>query len=305
MSVTGIWKLDKVVLPSSVVFSQVESGDWNAGIQSMLERPAGHPFPMFTAVQEQQPELQFQTSQLATLLGAIGVGGASLGSTTSYLKAGATTGSAARDASSHRTITIAESVGYWSRITLPHNGKGTADVVIAANYNGTNDPFVHAAGTTLAGNLTATEFFGAGPASLNGSDIGAIKEITIESGVRLIREGGGSELWPTWTSIQEGEPVVTIRTLHAVNWATLGLSGLALNGTSGLTFFARKYAANGRRVSNATAEHIKFVCALGSALPVSTSGQTTSPVSDTLRCQLVAADDSSVPLTGTTASAIT
>jgi hypothetical protein len=85
----------------------------------------------------------------------------------------------------------------------------------------------------------------------------------------------------------------------------MGLSGTALNGSTGLTFYARKFAQNGNRTADATAEHIKFVGALGTAFPIDSNGEQSSPISDTLVCELLSASDSVAPLIGTTASAIT
>ena len=57
-------------------------------------------------------------------------------------------------------------------------------------------------------------------------------------------------------------------------------------------------------VANATAEHIKFTGLLGSAVPIDSSGQGTSPISHTFRCELVAPDDSTLPLTINTGATI-
>ncbi len=104
--------------------------------------------------------------------------------------------------------------------------------------------------------------------------------------------------------MQRRTPKVTIKTLENVNWATLGLAGTALNGSTGLVFYGRKYSAQGR-VANATAEHIKFTGLNGSAIPMDSDGQDSSPISDTLVCELISASDSVLPLTLNAASAIT
>lgn len=304
MSISTLHKLDKIVLPSSVEFNVLRNQRWTAGIESLIERPAGHVHPMFRATLSQKPVLEFSTPELGVLLGAIGVGGAAVGSVATFFKKAAVTGNDARNSGTHRKITIASSCGYWTNLRLPHNAAGEAQVVLTAVYDGTNAPFAYAGSQNLSGNLAQGSFFGAGPVSINGTLIPGIKEISIDSGVRLIQEGASSEVFDTFVGVEMTEPKITIKTLEMVNWATLGLAGTALDGTNGVLFYARKFAANGARVADATTEHILFVGLLGSAFPVDSDGQQSSPITDTLVCELVSGSDSLLPLVGTVGSAI-
>lgn len=299
-------KIDKIVLPSSVEFSQLANTDVQAGLQMLKVKPAGHPHTMFVANQKQEPLINFTTPQIATLLGAIGVGGAGIGNTSYvYYKVATQTGSVARATTSHHRLGIAEALGYWSTIRLPHNGHGDADVILAPVYDGSNDPVVYAGTQALSGNLTAAENFGAGTAGVNGTELPGVQNIEISSGITLIRAGGESIEWDTFIGVEMTDVVVTITFNQAVNWGSMGLVGTALDGTDGLEFFARKYAANGSRVANATAEHIYFQATDGKAIPVNTTGEGSSLTSDTLQIECIAADDASVPLAVTLNSAIT
>lgn len=301
----SIWKLDKLVLPSSVEFSLVTQSRWGAEIQSMVEYPAGHVHPMFRANREQRPVLEFTTPQLKTLLQNIGVGGASLGSTASYFKAATATGNAARNATSHKKITIASSLAHWTSISLPHNGRAEANVVLTAVYDGSNDPFVYAGSQALSGNLATDEYFGLGPVAINGTNLPGVQSIEISSGVKLIQAGESSSLWDTFVGIEQTAPTITIRTFEMVNWgALLDIEGVALNGSDGLVFWARRYAAGGSRIANGTSSHIKFVGLNGSAIPVDSNGQDSGPITDTLKIELVSASDSVAPLTGAVDQAI-
>lgn len=295
-----LWKLDKLVMPSSVEFHQIHRQSWSAGIQSMLEYLAGHPHPMFTANQRQQPTLSFTTSQIDTLLTNIGVGGAAVGSTASYFKKVTETGSVARATLEHERMTIAESTVYWTTIRLPHNGRAEADVVMVITYDGSNEPFVYAGSVALSGNLSVGGYWGLGPCSVNGTSITGPQDVTIESGIKLIQEGDASELYDTFCGIEMTAPKVTLRTINRVNWGSiLGLNGLALNGTTGMVVFARKYTANGTRVANGTNGHIKFIGLNGHAVPQDSSGENSGLVSDTCVFNLVSGSDSILPLTGT------
>jgi hypothetical protein len=306
MPISTVHKLDKVLCTTPALdLSQIISARMSSETQMLIDRPAGHPHPLFSSIQSQRPVCEFSTSDLGTVLAAVGVGGAALATGIMYLKLGAATGSASRVGTSHIALSIAEGVIYWTRISLPHNGQGTVDVVLAANYDGVNNPVVATASVPLSGNLADSFHFGAGPVAVNGVAIPGVQSIEISSGVQLLTEGGESELWDTFTGIELTEPTIVVQTREAVNYGTFGLTGTILNGTTGITAFARKFAANNGRVANITAEHVKFVGALGAAIPQDTSGEGTSLTTDSILFQLVAPSDSTLPLVVTNNQAIT
>lgn len=306
MSISTLHRLDKIVFPSSVVIDHMSNQRWNAGIESMLEHPAGHIYPMFRANQRQRPTIEFSTPQLSILLAACGVGGAAMGATSTYFKKATTTGSVARATTEHSRIVINSLILYWTQIRLPHNGKAEVQCVIAANYDGSNLPFVFTGGSVaLAGNLSAGEFFGLGPVAINNTNLAGVQEITINSGVQLVQEGSNSEEFDTFTGIEIGQPSVTVQTKQLTNWGTLGLRGTALDGTDGLEFYARAYSNENSRVADGTSSHIFFKAIRGTAIPMDSNGESNSPITDTCKFDLIANSDSVVPLTITTASAIT
>ena len=296
MAINTLHRLDKIVFAGPSTLNEISSSRISAGIESMLEHPAGHVWPMFRANMRQRPTIEGSTPQLATFLALCNAGGVALGASTFYLKKATTTGSVARATTGHKRIVVNSLVLHWTQIRLPHNGKGEAQFIVTANYDGTNAPFVYTGSIALTGNLTATEYFGAGPVYINDVLVPGVQDITIDSGIQLVQEGGESDVWDTFVGIETGAPTITIQTKEETNWSTLGLAGVALDGSDGVLCFARKYAANGARVANATTEHISFQGLLGSAIPQDTNGEGTSTISDTLKCELVASSDSVLPL---------
>ena len=307
MAISTIHRLDKITGP--VALTEINSSKISAGIATMMETPAGHLHPMFRANKDQKPVVEFSTPQLATFLTATtGVTGYAIISTplVVWIKKANNVGNIARATASHSKITVNLGILHCASISLPHNGRAECRGIVTASYDGTNDPLVYANSTALNGNLTATEYFCAGPASFNGTSLPGIKSIDVDFGVELLHESADGELWPSFVGIQHVAPTVTIKLFEKVNWNTITLQGTALNGSSGLVFYARKYA-NGSpsRVANGTAEHIKFVGLNGAVIPVDTDGQDSSPYTDTIKFELVSGSDSILPLTVDTASAIT
>lgn len=311
MPISNIYKLDQIVLPGPVNIQTLSNSQLNFGVTSMNNRGAGQLFPNFSTTEMQQPQVDFTTKALDLLLGACGVGGVSYSSAVScYLKAATATGYATRATTSHKKAVINSSLLYWSNIKLQHNGQGEVQCSLVVNYDGTNDPVIFTSSIALTGTIAATNYFGAGPVYINTVQIPGVQEINITSGVKLIQAGGESDEFNTFQGIETGEPEVTIKTFEPVNWEQLLLRGIALNGVSGLTFFARKYLAQGStstgvsaRVPNGTTAHIQFQAINGRAVPMDTQGQESGPISDTLKIECIALTDV-LPLIVTTGSAI-
>lgn len=293
--ISTLHRLDKVEL-SGTGFPVISNQRWTAGIEEILERPAGHPFPMFVANMRQRPTMEYSTPMLGTLLSVVGVGGAAIAPVRGYFKRATTTGSAARSTSVHSRLVINSAIVYWTQIRLPHNGKGEAQVMIAVNFDGVNAPFVFTGGIQLPGTLTAGEFFGAGPASVNNTLIPGIQETTIASGIQLVQEGDASEVYDTFTGIEQGEPSVTFQTKEMVNWSTIGLNGVTLDGSDGLEFYARAYKNEDSRYSDASPNHIFFQALRGKVQPQDTNGEGTTTLTDTLKCSLISGTDDVLPL---------
>lgn len=302
MPVATTRRLDKVVF-SGGAFSQISQQDWDFGIQEIMEKPAGELTPTFRGNESQKPVITFTTSDLKTALASIGSIGADLGQVDTYFKQVARTSNVARATTGHELIRIEDCLAYITSIRLSHTGKAEASVVLVAGYDGVNEPFQYTASVALSGTHGAASLWGVGPCAINGTSLGAIKEIDIQTGVTLLREGGESELYDTFIAIEQTDPIVTITTLHSVNWGTLGLNGVSLNGTTGLSFYARKRGPQGP-VANITAEHILFTGLRGLAVPLNASGQGSAAISDQIRCSLNSTDGFSAALTGAVDQAI-
>ena len=213
------------------------------------------------------------------------MGGAAVASVNTYFKLGSTTGNAARASAVHQRVALTTACVYWTSIRLPHQGPGQANVVIVAIYDGVNDPFVYTGSVALSSSLVAGSYFGAGPVKINGVAVPGIQEINIDSGIRLVQLGDANEEFDTFVGVQECKPTITVKTVETVNWSTILLRGTALDGAAGILAYGRKFAANGSRVANATAQHLSFTGLNGSVIPMDSDGSGPAPVSDTFRAE--------------------
>lgn len=285
MAVAEEWFLDKIILPSSVEFQAYKSGKLNAGITTLLERGAGEVHPNFLATQLARPTIEFSTTQIGTLLANVPLIGASIATGTFFLKQGAVTGRVARATTSHKKVACTTACIYWTSIKLPHNGAGTADVIIVPIYDGSNLPFIYTGSVALSGAETSQNYFGAGPVNINGTQYGDVQEITINSGIELFELGGSSEVYLTAVGIQQTQPTIEVKVLRSINWPTISFSGLALNGSTGFIAYGRQFSADGNRVADATATHVGVSCLSGRVIAMDTSGEGSGVLTDTFKVE--------------------
>ncbi len=303
MAVTTIKRLDKLVFPTFEL-RQVDDVRWASGITRTVERGAGSTVPNFSFVDQFAPTIEANTPQVRTLLSAVPVNGLGVVNTNAYMKLATTTASVGRAVTTHDRITVTLGLLTWNTITFPHRGRARAQLSLAAAFDGVNDPFVPAGGVALPGSVAVDEILRAGPVRVNGTAIPGVQSIEVSSGVQLRREGGDGEEFPTAVIVESIEPVVTIQTLTPVNWLTLGLRGVALNGATGLEFFGRAIGSEAP-FANAVASHLKGTALYGSVDPVDTSGDGTASVTDTLRVTCTSPTEEQLPLTFVTGTQIT
>lgn len=297
-------KLDKIRIDGSFEFSRISNVRVTSDIRQLLEYPAGHPHPLFTANQESKPAIAFTTPEIDIVLANIGSGGAAITNASHlYFKVSTEVGIPSRVTSTHRRYQVAKCLCYWTNIRAPHNGTAEADVVIQAAYDGSNDPIALQTGQTLSGNLAAGTYFGAGPVLINGTQIeaGSIQQIDIASGINLLQIGGDTEEWDRFVGVERTAPTVNITTSEAAAFFTYGLQGTALDGANGVVAYLRKYSNTGSRVANGTAEHVSFQGLNGVARPQESGGDGSGVTNDQIRCDLTAADDTVLPLLQSTA----
>ena len=281
MGVSVLFALHGINTPSNF-YAQLENAQLQLGAQILTVQPSGHTQPLFRAVQSQVPTIEFGTPDVATILDECGLDGVdtSAGNVDLYEVAVSNLGTRVAPATtSHNRYRVAESLFYVASIDAPHNGVAMASGRIMPNYDGTNEPVVPTGSVALAGTGQPSSHFGAGPVEIAGAALTGVERIQIEFGVELFQVGASSELWPSFTAIARIVPRILITTVTTPAIASYGIDGTAISG-DGVELWLRKYQADGSRVSNATAEHIKLTVTDGIIVPetLSTSGNAPNQV---------------------------
>src|SRR5579872_3567013 len=213
MSINTIHRLDKIILPGGNEFAVLKNAKWAAGIQSLIQMPAGGTYPMFRANQLQKPLVTFGTTQLDVLLTAVGADGASASGINTYFKLAGVAGNVARATATHMKLAVSLACVHWSTIRLTNQKDGEAQVQITAVYDGVNAPFAYTGSVALSGSLVSGSFFGAGPVYINNVLIPGIQEITIDSGIKLVQLSDSNEDFDTFVGVEAANPSITFKTL--------------------------------------------------------------------------------------------
>lgn len=303
MSVSSAFVVHAVVAPGFTL-TQIESARPTVGSEILSGYAAGFHHPLFRTIASQKPAFEVQTSQLATLLAAVPLVGLdqSAGNTDLEIRKATQYGTRTAIASLvHERLRLADCFAYWSRINARHREIATADLMLVAGYDGTNEPIVPAGSVAATATSTAAEYFTCGPVSLNGSDVGGVQEVTIESGLQLLRLGGEGDVWDTFICVQQSDPVVTIRALRADALRVFALVGTELTAAN---FYLRRKTDNGGNVANATTSHIKLAATSGLITIDDERAGNNNPFEATIRCTLQAPSLAVEPLTISTGVAI-
>ncbi len=307
MPVSAIYRMDKIICGSDFTIQAAENLVVSPGIRTLIERASGERAPNWVGTDKTVAMATFSTQQIATLLGAVGVGGLAItGNTDIFQKFATSTINTARATTSHHRIRSASVLAYWTRITLPNQGRATVDVTLCPVYDGSNEPYVYAGGVALSGSIasSALAFYQCGPLLLNGSSMGAIQEIVIESGAQEAPYSADGEHHQTFRCIESIEPSITFKTINGTSFNSPGPAGLALNGSTGCVAYARKIAQNGARVANATEEHISFTSLTGRAVLIDSRVTGTKEFEETIKVEITVPDDTTSIMAIDTTAAI-
>jgi hypothetical protein len=304
-----VHRLDAVTINSTTVKAITESSV--AGNVSAIKSMASGDFaPVFIGHGTQNPEIRFTTNDLIGVLSTAGVvcEGLALSSASyQYWKLVPEVGRTARDAESHIRHVVNQGVFYWDTINLPQNELGTVSVVLATSYDGTNAPIVAAGSVALpAAEVSASTYFGCGPIQINGTLIPNISDITISSNITAVPKYVDSVPWPVGIYLQEAAPTITITTEELGLLTSTGLVGGALNGTTGLAVYGRKFvnnaASGAQRVAAATTEHLKITVPSGTYRVDTGQGSNSDPATVQIIVDAAVADSGDALMTFATSA---
>lgn len=312
MSFPAIHRPDMLAFPGSVYVKQFTQFTVNRAYNLYRERASGAEAPQFSGVDYGLPAVRGGCRDLKTVLDylnasgengvVIGYDATSTGTVSAYYRKGKNRGfrEARADLVHDRFDLTNNAFFYWTQITAEQgqNSRAEMQFILKALTNDGDNPLVHVGSAALVGTETLVSLFGLGRIKLNGSFIDSVKRLTIDNGFDADQdEGSDGYAYAMYSDIENWAPVVTVES-NDLSLMDTYETPVAVSAFLG---YLRKLTKNGLPVADATAEHIKFTGAAGTAVATESQG---GRAAVTLQIALDKPDDSTAPFTINTASAI-
>jgi hypothetical protein len=246
----GTLGLVSVATPT-VTIGGVQNWALSQQMQKIIEAAGGAVDPTFISILEHKPVLDVETRML-TALSSVGIAGAELTTLDAYVQGLAKYGT--RSATSTK-LTIGTGMLIPMKLTAQQGQAASFTFrAVALSSNGSAAPIAVATGATMPAH-PADVVWTIGPVKINGTTYDCEK-IDVDFGIQLIVEASGGSVYPTFVSIGERKPKISL-SIKDLDGVALGLTGVAQGSTDSVVYF-RKMAKGGTRVTDETAEHISL-----------------------------------------------
>jgi hypothetical protein len=271
------------------------------------ERTTSTVYDEFQSIRGRAPVATFGTRDLAAALGVTGLAPVDVstlsGGVVLYLSKHADGGTRS-SSSDHRTETIVNGILVPRMLTCDHQGDAMLTYEVIATSDGVNDIVQVADNVALPSIDPDQERWTMGSVTLEEESITGMRSIQIDLGHRVTAEGADSDVDPTFSSVENISPSITIRGIDPTYFSSgkIPLGGLDASHAN-TTIYFRKRALGGSFVADGTAEHVKLT-ACGLSVNESRDGSSGSPAESSIRipCRH---DGTNAPLTVDETSAIT
>lgn len=239
------------------LISGVKSQRIGANIQKRINNNDGSPRSRYVAVMSRESTISFSTVEIVSLLTATGMEGVAISSTVVlFFQKTAANGQRA-SGTSHVKMTIS------SGLVVPRPARGSqgeeAEIgceIFPVSSDGATDPITIADSQALSGTPNVSQKFTVGPASFNGTAV-ETQSVEVDPGIEVVSRSHHGYYLPVHCFVRSVRPKVRVTTMDAGVLASIGLTGLAQDGTDSFVYF-RKLAEGSTRTAELTAEHAKF-----------------------------------------------
>lgn len=314
-------KCDPDDLAGSTILGGITNVRLGANVQIVQQVTSGMVYGQFQELLGGEPAFSFSSYHLGRMLDVCGLTGlrisaATLTGVTFYgyqKKFGGTRVSGAN----HVSFNVKNGIIFPRRIRIPFRGSAQIDYQGLITYDGVTLPFVMSESVSVPANTVDDQRYGLGIVQLGTITGDAItltghNDIEIDLGVQASADGSGSDVWPSFASIDKIIPSVRITTMDVDKLKSSG--GVALTGKQLLaaktTLIARKRASAGTTAfhesyADPTASvHCAFTPLAGCAFHEDIlSGSFEGNATATLMMQFMSDDGSNPPLAVDTTAA--
>jgi len=260
---------------NTVLIDQIESFNYDAGLQKLMLRVDGSVDPTYIAIGNQSPRISLTTSKIATALGLCSIGGLAMTAGTFFFQQIASGGTRATG-SSHTKLAATTGFVIPRRLSAQLNQPATIEYDVICLSNAGAAPITATKSQALAGTPDADECYVAGKVAINGTALSGVQSISIDFGITEIVMSGDGDVYPSFAAVMSRQPRITIEVPDTDLLADFGTEGDVQGATDSIVYL-RKVSEGGTRVADETEEHISLTIDDGHVSVDSANASTDQP----------------------------
>lgn len=264
-----ILKLHPDSLGSAVYIGGQLRQSMDPGASVRAENVAGSAYPLFGVVDAVNPRLTFDTYDVASALGYVGMLGLAITSATvgrigvelfemQYDDVGQIV-----SGSNHRLLRFRKGILVPRQLTCRHQQDAQLSLELIAISDGTNDAVIFAESQASPGAATDPARHTLASAVIESVTFAKLMGLTIDFGLTVNAKGDGSNPFPTRLEVQTSAPKITLETESPELFSASGvpLRGKVATHANSIVKLRKRTKNTGSFVADATEEHISITTA--------------------------------------------
>ena len=261
----------------ALALADVRSVTPSPNVEEMILTAAGALDPSFAQAVMQDPQVRLTTGQLATVLAACSpVTGLEISSGGEIQYQKRLDGGSFAGSGSHVTLNAAKGFLAPTEIRARQDAREGAELELLfyALAVGSNPAVAANAGQSLTGSPTVATAYKLGPVVYEGSIVGGVQGITVQTGIRYVTKRAAGEVEAKIGSILARAPVFLVEGDNLSLPANIGFGRKAAS--AGMTVYFQ-------RVGGTNGQHVSFTLTAGQYVYDQTSGDGESDVTSRVR----------------------
>lgn len=247
---------------NGTLIDQIDEQTNTSGVQRIARSADGAATPTYTAVMRADPRFTFRTTDIKAVLDLIDLndGLAIASGVNIYYQKLAEDGKRA-SGSVHRKVATAAAGGLVVVRPISASVGEVAMVELEVFVKSSDgDPLTWTNNAALpAGGGGVASLWTVGPVQINGTKYDGVRSVSVDPGIEVLAEASDGLVYPNFINITQQVPSIsaTIRNLAVAD--LLKNAGAAQGGVASESYvWLRKIDEGGKRVADATQEHIQF-----------------------------------------------
>jgi hypothetical protein len=264
----------KLLGAAPITLSQATQRTVNPKPTVIYNSGSGQFSPSFAAVAGVEPEVTFDSTEIARILTAVPVL-TGLGINTGLTYTGAEIYYEGKQDMGGRVGNLlslkhvaTKSMLVVRSITCEQRGEArSACTLMTLSSDGVAAPLTTVDLVTAPNPIYATEKFTLGPVVINGARVNGVIGVTIDFGLEIVASMEAGETYPKFCTINRLEPKITVRTNDISLITSFPFTGTNLS--SGAVVYLRRFQQSGIVYADGSAQHVSFTlpASQGIALP--------------------------------------